>query len=133
MWHEGIAKKLSRPQRDVLIGHIDRPQRLDRHDASTTSLLEKRLLRPSHENAAHHSCERPKFTALTDDGRAVLGWVLANMIEQLVVAGIIDLERNGLLTRLDYRRGIEGKMLHDLLKPESYRVRRAREAASVDA
>jgi len=133
MWHEDVARRLSRAQRDLLIQHIDRPQRYDRHNASFDALMAKRLLYPVHPAGVADNSPRPRYTATTEDGRAVTGWVLAYYIEELVRAGVFSFDEvddspnvasprvvapsiNPPLTRMAYG-PIKGRPLHEVLKP----------------
>lgn len=119
MWHEGVARDLTRPQREQLIAHIDCPQLIARSGRRSRDMLLKMGLLFTCAPSGRFSRGTPKFTALSEDGRAVLGWVLAEAIELLVRAGYLDNERerrrdliptvNSALTELRYRRGAEGR------------------------
>lgn len=93
MWHEGLAKRLSRAQRDMLIQHIDRPQPavVDPNKKTRDRLVEMKLLKLC---GADGQSLGPRLmttthTRLTDDGREVLGWILAGYVEMLMAAGCL--------------------------------------------
>lgn len=118
MWPEGTAKSLTRQQRDFLIRHIDRPCPVpsDSNEVRTANALRQaRLIRPSNEAGDDTgNIARPRFYALTENGRATLAWILAEYAEALIRSGCLSDEKlmdtaalvpriNRALTELLYR------------------------------
>lgn len=89
-----IAKRLSHPQRDILIAHIVAPQRIyHRGDPAgkfrqhtVMALLKLGILKP----LVVCGQKRAKVTVLTDFGREVAASILADYAEALVRAGALD-------------------------------------------
>lgn len=78
MHHLGVASRLSWVQREMLINHIDRKRRaVDLQEGTTfrtvRSLVRMGLLKHEHGNAGI----RPRFSLLTNDGKAVVCALLA--------------------------------------------------------
>lgn len=82
MFHERIARNLAPGPRALLLAHIDGsvPIRVAERAAARNSLMAKGLLRSDRPN-------RPTKTLITDDGRQVLAWVLAECADALTRAG----------------------------------------------
>lgn len=90
MLHKAVARSLSQPQRELLIEHVDGSRSLEikvavgKNNAARKVLIAKRLLRPDRR-------ERPTKTFITDDGREVLAYVLAEYADALVRAGCVGI------------------------------------------
>lgn len=82
-----VAAQLSKPQRDLLVEHVDgrMPVRQpviagDKYRVRVTAVLARRRLL-AYEGKTR---ARPTHTRITDDGRAVLAWVLADYAQALL-------------------------------------------------
>lgn len=90
MIHESVARSLRRTERDVLIQHVDGsndvPVQFSVHDhrIARDRLVVMRLIRSDRH-------ERPTKTLITEDGRQVLAYVLADYAEALIRAGYIGI------------------------------------------
>lgn len=89
MIHEDIARKLSRAARHLLVAHVDgtAPNVADNHHQATLATLmtaELVSFGPGEQSA------RPRFSRITENGREVLGYVLAEFAEALVRAGHLE-------------------------------------------
>lgn len=86
MNHKRIAHELSFTSRDLLIEHVDGsndvpvPVYVTERCSARNGLISKGLVRPDRK-------ERATKTVITDDGRQVLAYVLADYAEALVRAG----------------------------------------------
>ncbi len=94
MWHQGVAQGLSWSQRNMLIAHIDGPQPVivgtdfkPRYGLITRGLLRGVISLTAPPNHV----KRPQFTCLTENGRSVLAWVLADYADKLIAAGFTGL------------------------------------------
>ena len=93
MFHEQIAQRLSKHQRDMLVEHIDGKLfvpvpvtlRNPARNRSTLALIDAKLIRYSGHWRSDHN--RPQSTRITDDGRQVLAIILAQYAEALIRAG----------------------------------------------
>lgn len=87
MDHQVVARKLSKPAAELLLEHVDGisfvefPVRPDERNNSRLGLVRAGLLRYTQRGP------RPQTTAITEDGRAVLCFVLADYAEALTAAG----------------------------------------------
>lgn len=90
MIHKSVAGSLRRTERDILIEHVDGssdvPVQFSVSDRQTARnrLILKGLLRADR-------IDRPRKTIITEDGRQVLAYVLADYAEALVRAGYVGL------------------------------------------
>jgi hypothetical protein len=91
MLSEPAVRKLSAPQHDLLLAHIDGPVDVVAADSHMTqvrrSLLNLGLLRPH-----PHGAIRPKHTVLSSAGRHAVGTILAGYADALVNAGLMEQE-----------------------------------------
>ena len=87
-----IAKRLSHPQRDVLLAHVESDQPINLRGSvsakrmATQALIKRGLL------TGNIKCvrSRPKITTLTLLGREVAGLLLGQMADRLVISGGLD-------------------------------------------
>jgi hypothetical protein len=81
-----IAFKMPKPQRDLLIAHIDGPQLLaiGPETSTRTALIDRKLLRFD-----TYASLRPKNTIITALGREVLCAILGDYADALVRAGAL--------------------------------------------
>lgn len=90
MIHKAVARALSQAQRELLIDHVDGSSALEiaviagERSGARKVLIAKRLIRPDRR-------ERPRSTVITDDGRQVLSWVLAEYADALARAGCVGI------------------------------------------
>jgi hypothetical protein len=90
MQHKKIAYELRHSQRDLLIEHVDGsvdvpvPVYINERTSARLGLIQKGLLRADRG-------PRPTKTIITEDGRMVLAFVLADYAETLLRAGYTGL------------------------------------------
>ena len=90
MLHKMVARALTQAQRELLIEHVDGSSSVEvaivvsDRNAARKILLSKGLIRPDRHRP-------PKVTTITDDGRQVLAYVLAEYADALVRAGCVGI------------------------------------------
>jgi hypothetical protein len=122
MYHEGVTNRLSNAQRRFLIKMIDGPH-LFVNDVETglfntrLSLFRAHLIRMCGPDMGTIICSGAKHFCLTDDGRQVVCFVLAEYAEALVQAELDGFPSvNEILARLSYRSHERGKT-HETKEP----------------
>ena len=118
MHHEAIARRMPRPQREMLVEHVHGPVSIVRKGGACFTqmrLIDVGLLYRSMADGANTSTIRPTHTAMTENGREVVCWILAEYADALVRAGCFDPAVqlnatlvpaiNEALTKLGYGRG----------------------------
>lgn len=82
-----IAVRMPKPQRDLLIAHVDGPQPLT---ISHESMVRNALLARDLLRFDNRASLRPKSTHLTDLGREVLCAILGDYADALVRCGALE-------------------------------------------
>lgn len=117
------ARRLTRAQALKLMAHIDRPQQCFAEQRHTTGLmLQAGLLQGCNAEGIPKAWRPARWTKITDEGRAVLGHLLADYAEALIKIGfhehLTEIERPSpvkkIETRFDYLRRSEGETRHDV-------------------
>lgn len=116
--HEQMAADMPTPAKDWLIRHIDHPIKIstDYRRSTANYLLRRGLVRACRPEGGVMITTRPMMTELTEDGRMVVGWVLARYADALIAAGALERQHlimspplapvfNAILRTLGERRG----------------------------
>lgn len=85
---DGLVKRLTQHQRDLLVEHIDGEVEIAR--ASHLVPVRNSLMRTGMLKPAQTGTTRPKGTLLTERGRQVVGMILGEAADQLVRAGLLE-------------------------------------------
>ena len=92
-----LLQRLTASQRQMLVDHIDGQVGiiLDKSNVTRISLVNLKLLKYSPQNQP-----KPRFTALTENGRMALCMILADCADTLVQCGILETDPHAALLAL---------------------------------
>lgn len=92
MHHAHVARVLTHRQQAILLKHLKGPQQVivGGNKKALNGLLTRGLLQFCTKAGGYSILSRACFTNTTEDGRAVVGFVLGRFADELIAAGFIE-------------------------------------------